>query len=71
MNKEEVFNLLKTKGGFYCQEKQFIKRFPDIYEDKLTKTSCLNYLQAGGKTRYKYENKLLHITEGGLFIKPM
>lgn len=44
MNKEEVFNLLKTKGGFYCQEKQFIKRFPDIYEDKLTKTSCLNYL---------------------------
>lgn len=33
MNKEEVFNLLKTKGRFYCQEKQFIKRFPDIYED--------------------------------------
>jgi len=33
MNKEEVFNLLKTKGRFYCQEKQFIKRFPDIYDD--------------------------------------
>lgn len=33
MKKEEVFNLLKTKGRFYCQEKQFIKRFPDIYED--------------------------------------
>ena len=33
MNKEEVFNLLKTKGGFYCQEKQFIKKFPDIYDD--------------------------------------
>ena len=33
MKKEEVFELLKTKGRFYCQEKQFIKKFPDIYED--------------------------------------
>ena len=44
MNKEEDKKQKNTKGGFYCQEKQFIKRFPDIYEDKLTKTSCLNYL---------------------------
>ena len=33
MNKKEVFDLLKTKGKFYCQEKQFIKIFPDIYDD--------------------------------------
>lgn len=33
MKKEEVFELLKTRGRFYCQEKQFIKKFPDIYED--------------------------------------
>ena len=33
MDKGEVFNLLKTKGRFYCQEKQFIKKFPDIYDD--------------------------------------
>lgn len=33
MDKKEVFNILKTKGRFYCQEKQFIKRFPDIYDD--------------------------------------
>lgn len=33
MKKEEVFEILKTKGRFYCQEKQFIKKFPDIYLD--------------------------------------
>ena len=51
MKKEEVFELLKTKGGFYCQEKQFIKRFPDIYE---------NICKIDFPSDFKFTQKLFH-----------
>jgi very-short-patch-repair endonuclease len=31
MEKDEIFDFLKKRCNFYCQEKQFIKKFPDIY----------------------------------------
>ena len=36
MNKEEVFQFLKEHSKQYCQEKLFIKKFPEYYQDLST-----------------------------------
>lgn len=51
MTKEEVFQFLKEHSKQYCQEKLFIKKFPEYYQDILS----WNFLPD-----FKFSQKLYH-----------